>query len=104
MKYALLIYTGTTEEWIGRLSAFERAAILNEYRALAQEHDVYGSEQLQSVDTATTVRIESGRTIVTDAESVWPDIGGLYLLEAEDIRSRPRARRTDPCRASRRRR
>ena len=54
-------------------------------RSLAQEHDVYGSEQLQSVDTATTVRIESGRTIVTDAESVWPDIGGLYLLEAEDI-------------------
>jgi hypothetical protein len=85
VKYALLIYAGTTEESIGQLSALEQTAILNEYRALAQEHDVYGSEQLQSVDTATTVRIENGRTLVSDAESGCPDIGGLYLLEAEDI-------------------
>ena len=85
MKYALLIYPGTTEEAIGRLSEFEQAAIMNEYRALAQEHGVYRSDRLQSVDTATTVRIENGRTLISDAESGCPDIGGLYLLEAEDI-------------------
>jgi len=49
VKYALLIYAGTTEESIGQLSALEQTAILNEYRALAQEHDMDLSSCSQSI-------------------------------------------------------
>ena len=85
MKYALLIYPGTTREAIGRLSELERTAIFREYRALAQEKGIYGSEQLRPAEAATTVRLEGGRTLVTDGPCTDEDIGGLYLLEAEDI-------------------
>ena len=103
MKYALLIYLGTTEEAIGRLPEFEQAVIMNEYRALAQERGVYRSEQLQSVDTATTVRIESGGTLISDAESGCPDIGGLCSLEAEDLDRALELAETHPRRTSGRR-
>ncbi len=43
--------------------------------------------QLQSADTATTVRVEGGRTLTTDGP--FPEsrevLGGYYLLEADDL-------------------
>jgi hypothetical protein len=87
MKYALLIYPGTTREAIGRLSDDEQQAVMSEYRALGQESGVYGSEQLHPADTASTVRVEGLQTIVADGPFANEDIGGIYLIDVEDIDS-----------------
>jgi hypothetical protein len=85
MKYALLVYPGTALEAMGQLSEDERTAIMSEYRALAQESGVFGSEQLHPADMATTVRVEDGRTLRTEGAFANGDIRGLYLLETDDI-------------------
>ena len=62
MKYALLIYPGKLEE-IERLSEDEQRAITEEFLALREEEKpgVYGAEQLQPAESATTVRMQEGR-------------------------------------------
>jgi hypothetical protein len=85
MKYALLIYPGTTREAIGQLSEDGQMAVISEYRALAEESGVFGTEQLQPADMATTVKVEDGRTLTRDGAFANEDLGGIYLLEAQDI-------------------
>ena len=43
--------------------------------------------QLQPADTATTVRVEDGRTLTTDGPfaDTKEFLGGFYLLEAENL-------------------
>ena len=85
MKYALLIYD-TSEGW-EKLSEDEREAVFGEYFAIAQAPGVVGGSQLQPVETATTVRVENGETLVTDGP--FPEtkefFGGYYLVEADDL-------------------
>lgn len=85
MKYALLIYPGTTGEAIGQLSEDRKLAVMSEYRALAEESAVFFSEQLHPADMTTTVRVEDGQRVIGDGAFANPDIGGIYLLEADDI-------------------
>jgi hypothetical protein len=85
MKYALLIYPGTTGEAIGQLTEDGQMAVMSEYRALAEESGVFGTEQLHPADTATTVRVEDGRPLTGDGAFANEDIGGIYLLEADDL-------------------
>ena len=66
MRYMLLIYMGqSTAEW-EQLSEVEQEQILHEYRALSEARGVTGGEQLQPVDTATTVRVQDRQTLITD--------------------------------------
>jgi hypothetical protein len=48
---------------------------------------VSGGDQLQPFDTATTVRVQDGRTLTTDGP--FPEtkeaLGGYYLIEAADL-------------------
>ena len=85
MKYALLIYD-TNEGW-ENLSEDEKQAIFGEYFTVREAPGVYGGAQLQPVETATTVRVEGGETIVSDGP--FPEMkeffGGYYLLEAENL-------------------
>lgn len=85
MKYALLIYD-VPEAWEG-LSEEERQAMLGEYVAVAQTPGIVGGEQLQPVETATTVRVKDGQALTTDGPfaDTKEFFGGYYLLEAEDI-------------------
>jgi hypothetical protein len=87
MRYALLIYPGTTMEQYQRLSEEEQASILGEYLALREESGVLGAEQLQPAESATTVRVEDGKTLTTDGPFADSKeiLGGLYLLEADDL-------------------
>jgi hypothetical protein len=85
MKYALLIYPGTTGEAIGQLTEDGQMAVMSEYRALAEDSGVFGTEQLHPADTATTVKVEDGRTLISDGAFANEDIGGIYLLEADDV-------------------
>ena len=61
MKYLLQNYPGRSMEEFERLSADEQQAIVEEYLAIGQSPGVVGGEQLQPVETATTVRVQNGR-------------------------------------------
>ena len=85
MKYALLIYQvpGAVE----KLSGEEQEVSQREYMAIAQAPGVVGGEGLQGIETATTVRFQDGKKLVTDGPFAETKevFGGFYLLEADDL-------------------
>jgi hypothetical protein len=92
MKYMLLIHQGTAptpyapDAW-AQLSEDERSAIADGYRALNETSGVTPGEQLQPPEAATTVRVEDGRTLVTDGPfvAVKEALGGWLTYEADDL-------------------
>jgi hypothetical protein len=87
MKYLLQIYSDSATAEFGRLSTDEQDAILGEFLAIGQSPGVIGGEQLQPVETATTVRVQSGKTLLTDGPFVdaKEHLGGYYLVEADEL-------------------
>jgi hypothetical protein len=87
VKYLLQVYPVTATAEFARLSAHEQEAILGEYNAIRQSPGVIGGEQLQPVETATTVRVEDGKTLLTDGPFVdaKEHLGGYYVVEADDL-------------------
>ena len=87
MKYALLIYAGEAMDTYTRLPEDKQKAILGEYLAIAQGPGVYGGEQLQPVENATTVRVQDGQTLTTDGPfaDTKEVLGGFFLVEAGDL-------------------
>jgi hypothetical protein len=92
MRYMLLIHQGDTptphapEAW-AMLSEAEQKAIYDAYREISGASGVTPGEQLQPAETATTVRVQDGRTLVTDGPfaELKEAIGGYLLLEADDL-------------------
>jgi len=92
MKYMLLIHQGATptprtpEEW-ERLSDDERQAIYAAYQSINQTPGVSPGVQLDEPETATTVRVQDGRTLTTDGPFVETKeaIAGYLLFEADDL-------------------
>jgi hypothetical protein len=85
MRYAVLIF-----EAPGAYDGFgdeERRAVSGEYLALRDDVRVIGGAQLQPVATATTVRVDDDRWLVTDGPfaDTKEVFGGWYLLEAGDL-------------------
>jgi hypothetical protein len=87
MNYILQIYTGGSMSVWESLSEDEQNAVTGEYMAISQAPGVTGGAQLQDASTATTVRVQDGRTLTTDGP--FPEtkeaLGGYYLLEADDL-------------------
>jgi hypothetical protein len=85
VKYVLLIHSN--EDGWNELSEDEQRAIYGEYMAVSEAEGVYGGAQLQPVSTATTVRVQDGRTITTDGPFVETKeaLGGFYLFEADNL-------------------
>jgi hypothetical protein len=85
VKYALLIYSNDTE-W-DSLSEDEQKAIYGEYFAISESAGVVGGQELQSAETATTVRVRNGSTLTTDGPfaETKEALGGFYLFEAGDL-------------------
>jgi hypothetical protein len=85
MKYAVLIYEkpGSHES----LADDERQAVYGEYFALSDDPRCLGGAQLQPVTTATTVRVEDGRTLTTDGPfaDTKEVFGGYYVFEAANL-------------------
>ena len=85
MQYALLIYSkpGAAEA----LSAAEREANHREYLDIKRLPGVVGGASLHPVETATTVRVQDGQTLVTDGPfaDTKEVFGGFYLVEADDL-------------------
>ncbi len=87
MQYMMLIYSSDAPEEFERLSEDERNAIMGEYMAISGAPGVTGGAQLQPVSTATTVRVQDGRTLTTDGPftETKEALGGYYLFEAADL-------------------
>jgi hypothetical protein len=92
MKYMLLIHQGDSptpadpDAW-GRLSEDEQKAVYESYGAINQTPGVTPGLGLQPPETATTVRVQDGRTLTTDGPFVElkEAIGGYMLFEADDL-------------------
>ena len=87
MKYLLQIYPDTATAEFAQLPAHEQEAIVGEYLAVRQSPGVIGGEQLQPVETATTVRVQNGQTLLTDGPFVdaKEHLGGYLLVEGDNL-------------------
>lgn len=85
MKYALLNYIDP--KYRDSLGEAELQKVVGEFLAIGQRPDVVGGEQLQPVETATTVRVQDGRTLTTDGPfaDTKEVLGGFLVLEADNI-------------------
>ena len=91
MKYMLLIHQGTTplpgtDAW-DRLSDEERGAVFAGYQAVNETPGMTPGQQLQPPETATTVRVQDGRTLATDGPfvEIKEAVGGYCFFEADDL-------------------
>jgi hypothetical protein len=92
MQYLLLIHQGTTptpldpEAW-ATLSEDEQQQIYADYQALNATPGVTPGHGLQPPETATTVRVRDGQTVVTDGPfaDTKEALNGYLVLEADDL-------------------
>jgi hypothetical protein len=92
MKYMLLIHQGDTptpndpEAW-ARLSEGEQQAVFADYKAINQTPGVTSGQQMQPPETATTVRVQDGKTLTTDGPFVEMKeaLGGYLFFEADGL-------------------
>jgi hypothetical protein len=85
MQYALLVYErpdsydGFSQDEIERISG--------EYLAIRDDERVVGGAHLQPAETATTVRSQDGRSVMTDGPFAETKevFGGFYLVQADDL-------------------
>jgi hypothetical protein len=91
MKYLLLIHQGETplpgtEGW-ERLSPDEQKAVYADYQAVNATPGVTPGLWLEPPESATTVRVENGKTLTTDGPfvAIKEALGGYLLFEADDL-------------------
>jgi len=91
MKYMLLIHQGTTplpgtDEW-NRLSKEEQGAVYASYKAVNETPGMTPGVRMADPETATTVRVEDGKTLTTDGPFVEMKeaIGGFCFYETDDL-------------------
>jgi hypothetical protein len=92
MKYMLLIHQGTAptprspEEWKA-LSEEEQKEVYAAYRAINETPGVSPGLELQPPETATTVRVQDGKTLTTDGPFVETKeaLGGWLVFETDDL-------------------
>jgi hypothetical protein len=92
VKYVMLIHQGDSptpddpEAW-GQLSEDEQKAIWADYQAVNQTPGVTPGLGLGLPETATTVRVEDGKTLTTDGPfvAVKEALGGYLVFEADDL-------------------
>lgn len=87
MKYMLQIYTTVAMAELEKLPKDEQESIFGEYYAISQAPGVIDGNQLQPAATATTVRVQDGKTLTTNGPFVEPrePLGGYYLFETDDL-------------------
>ena len=92
MKYMLLIHqvdapTPRSPEAWATLSEDEQQAVFADYQAINETPGVTPGLGLDEPETATTVRVQDGKTLTTDGPfvEVKESIGGYLLFEADDL-------------------
>ncbi len=91
MQYMMLIYQGTTPtppspEWEA-LPDEDKQAVYQGYRALNETPGVTPGMAMAAPETATTVRVQDGKTLTTDGPfvEIKEAVGGYFILEADDL-------------------
>jgi hypothetical protein len=88
MRYALLIYTPPD---MGEPDPAEFQAVMDAYNAFTRDAVeagvMRGGEALEDANTATTVRVRDGKTLITDGPfaETKEQFGGFYLIEAPNL-------------------
>jgi hypothetical protein len=85
MQYALMIYA--EPGYAEALPDAEREAIIAEFAALTDDSRHVVGAQLAPVETATSVRVVGGRTLMTDGPfaDTKEVLGGFALIEAANL-------------------
>jgi len=89
MKYLCLIYD--EEKKLAEMPKGESDAFMGEYfsftNGIRESGHYVAGEALQPVETATTLRMRSGRLSTTDGPfaETKEQLGGFYLIEARDL-------------------
>ena len=89
MKYLLTIYDD--ESMWGNAQPGDVNAMMDGYRKFGEEVHGNGAfvagEALESISTATTVRVKDGERLVTDGPfaETKEQLGGFYLIECADL-------------------
>ncbi len=89
MQYLLLIYSNENDE--PRPGPPEGDAHFNAYMGFTEEVQkrklMLGSNALEGIATATTVRVRDGKTLTTDGPfaETKEQLGGYYLLDCKDL-------------------
>jgi hypothetical protein len=85
MRYALLVYGNT--DVVEATPDADRERIGKEVDEVLRRPDVTGWLRLREVGSATTVRQEGDRTLLTDGPFVESKdfLGGLIVVEADDL-------------------
>jgi hypothetical protein len=85
VRYALVIYNDG--EALARRSEEEGRRVFSAIDELLAQPPVTGWVRLQALETATTVRSDPSRTLLTDGPFVDSKdyLGGLILVEAENL-------------------
>jgi hypothetical protein len=85
MQYALLIYA--EPGYVETLPDAERDAVHAEYHVLTDDARCVAGARLQPVETATCVRVQGGRTLMTDGPfaDTKEVLGGFGLIEAANL-------------------
>ena len=85
MQYAVLIYAEPDAHLAQGDEAFQ--SMFQEYMALTQDPRCLASGQLQPIETATTVRVQDGRTLTTDGPFAETKevLGGYYIIDAGNL-------------------
>jgi hypothetical protein len=92
MKYMLLIHqvdapTPLEPDAWATLSEEEQQAVFADYQAINQTPGVTPGVGLQPAETATTVRVQDGKTLTTDGPfvAVKEALNGFLIYEADDL-------------------
>jgi hypothetical protein len=82
MKYLCLVYLDENKP-----SEVHDAECLSFAQGLIEREQCTAAEALESVQTATTVRVRNGKTSITDGPfaETKEQLAGFYLIEARDL-------------------
>src|SRR5215217_4173270 len=87
----LLIHQGTTplpgtDAW-NALSQEEQKQVFADYQAVNQTPGLTPGEQMAGPETATTVRVQGGKTLTTDGPfvEIKEAVGGYCFFESDDL-------------------
>jgi hypothetical protein len=89
MRYMLLLYANHAE-W-GKLSAAEMEAVMRDHTNVVADLEktrrYKTCDALEPVTAATTVRVRSGKTLVSDGPfaETKEQLGGYYVIEASNL-------------------
>ena len=89
MQYLLLIYGNETHE--NQMATADIGKMIQEYgeftKSITNSGNYVGSNRLEVIEKATTVRVRDGKKLVTDGPfaETKEQLGGYYLVEAKDL-------------------